>query len=601
MFFFYYFLTVFLPFILTDDECGVTVTKCVNSKYRTITGECTNLKNPNWGTPHSTYDRLSQPRYGPDGSIRKAVNGSDLPNARLVSRMVYQDDTLPEKHLTMSAIETGQFVAHDLSFSYVVGDTEGCCSESQQWLEKEPQECRSVKIPEGDPVYDLYNVTCISNSRTYTNRDFNCSTNLKYDEQLSETNAFLDLSINYGVSEEDHKTLRAYKDGKLKLDERNGQEWFLQSKTRTECPFSRSTDRCYRAADSRVDQNPLLTIVHLMWAREHNRLASKLKSLNPNWNDEKLFQTARQIAIAEHQYISYYELLPLFLGRENMLKSKIIYEKQGFINDYDENMRPHVFNEQAQGAMRRYHTMIQGEVDLVNEGGCPYRYANLRDVVNKPNWLEERDNLDGIVRGMNTQPAIAPDTFAKREITAYLFINNKPVGLDLITRDLQRSRIHGLASYNDIREKCGFKKAETFDDFLDHIEPKKVELLKKLYDHPDSVDLVVGGTIEKAEEGTMSGPTYNCIMMKQYYRTRKSDRLWFENSESGLTERQLREIKKASMSKLFCDNVVGVKTMQRHGFLQVSKSNPRVDCKRIPGPNLELWRETPRIRGNCSE
>ncbi|CAG9864899.1 unnamed protein product [Phyllotreta striolata] len=601
MIFVYIILTVFLPFILTDDECGVTVTKCVNTNYRTLSGECTNLKNPNWGTPQSTYDRFAQPRYGPNGTIRKAVNGSDLPNARLVSRMVYGDNTLPEKRLTMSAIETGQFLGHDLSFTFLDGQLYKCCSPSQQVLEKAPQRCRSVIIPENDPSFELYNVTCIAITRTYTNRDFNCSTNLKYDEQLSETNAFLDLSLIYGLTEEDHKTLRAYKDGKLKLDKRNGQEWFLQSKTHIECPLSLSTDRCYRTGDSRVDQNPLLTIIHLMWAREHNRLASKLKSLNPNWNDEKLFQTARQIAIAEHQYISYYELLPLYLGKENLLKNKIIYEKRGFINDYDENIRPHLYNEHAQGAMRRFHTMIQGDVDLVNEEGCPYRNANLRDLINKPHWLEERDNIDGITRGMNNQPAIAPDTFTKKEISAFLFLKNIPVGYDLISIDLQRSRIHGLATYNDIREKCGLKKAETFDDFLDHIEPKKVKLLKELYDHPNSVDLLVGGTMERVEEGTMAGPTFNCIMLKQFYKTRKSDRLWFENSQSGLTERQLREIRKASISKLFCDNAVGVKTMQKHGFLQVSKSNPRVDCKHIAGPNLELWSETPRIPRSCSE
>lgn len=47
--------------------------------------------------------------------------------------------------------------------------------------------------------------------------------------------------------------------------------------------------------DTRASEMLELACMHTLFLREHNRLAGKLKSLNPHWNDERLYQEARKI------------------------------------------------------------------------------------------------------------------------------------------------------------------------------------------------------------------------------------------------------------------------------------------------------------------
>jgi peroxidase len=55
--------------------------------------------------------------------------------------------------------------------------------------------------------------------------------------------------------------------------------------------------------------------MHLIWARQHNRLADALLALHPSWDDETLYQEARRVLGAQMQHITYAEFLPSVLGR----------------------------------------------------------------------------------------------------------------------------------------------------------------------------------------------------------------------------------------------------------------------------------------------
>lgn len=77
-----------------------------------------------------------------------------------------------------------------------------------------------------------------------------------------------------------------------------------------------------------MNEQLVLTCMHTLMAREHNRLAKTLAVVNPHWDDETLFQEARRIVIAEIQHITYNEFLPILLGKDVMEKFGLLVETQ---------------------------------------------------------------------------------------------------------------------------------------------------------------------------------------------------------------------------------------------------------------------------------
>ena len=121
--------------------------------------------------------------------------------------------------------------------------------------------------------------------------------------------AYLDLSFLYGSDEETALNLRATNEGrgllKVQLDHRG----------RHFPPISKEGSMIF--GDSRGNVHAAFTLLHTVFLRNHNRLAMKIVTQNPDWNDEKVYQEARKINVALFQHITYTQYLDTLLGKGN--------------------------------------------------------------------------------------------------------------------------------------------------------------------------------------------------------------------------------------------------------------------------------------------
>ncbi|XP_076249347.1 peroxidase [Calliopsis andreniformis] len=590
-------------------QCGNSYPQaCQNSRYRSIDGSCNNLKKPTWGMANTRFGRLLPPNYG-DGiqTPTKSSSGADLPLPRLISYTLDPNFDVDDPRWTLAAMQWGQFITHDMSMS-IVGPQSGspltqCCTNEGQLMEEHLHhgQCYPVIIPQNDPFYSGTNVKCFNFVRTLTDLDHGCPPRSNPAEQVNGVTHFLDLSLVYGSSNEMTMSLRAGLGGRLNVDIRGNKQWPPQAVNKSQlCDITTPNDICYKTGDNRANQSPHLIILQIILLREHNRIADALARINPHWTDETIFQEARRIAIAEMQHITYYEWLPIFLGTQTTYGNGILYQTKNYVNDYDPDVDPSVLNEHTTAAFRYFHSLIAGHLHLMNENRFVQSALRLSDYLNKPGIIEKFNNMDDLMRGMSYQPQKASDIFFDVEVAKYLFRGEKKYGSDLRALDIQRNRDHGLASYNNAREYCGLPRAKCFSDFLDYISPSHIEKLAMLYTSPDDVDLAVGGSLESHVPGTLTGPTFLCILQEQFHRTRVGDRYWFERGdyESAFTLEQLNEIRKSSFARLLCDNGDHITHMQLRAFNGVSATNPIVSCNRIPKVDLSLWKEyTPKVQG----
>ena len=519
---------------------------CSTSKFRTVDGSCNNINNPLWGASTTPFKRLLKPYY--ENGFNSPIGWRyphRIPSARLVSRELLSSVNITDDPLfTHMLMQWGQFMDHDMDLTPAsqtnvgYGTTISC---NNTCANQHP--CFPIQIPAGDRR--IRNKKCLTFIRS------SAACNVGPREQINDLTSYIDASNVYGSSKNFSDALRDLtgKKGLLKTGSTGPSgKPFLPFNTdpniTLECGESESGSKqsCFLAGDIRANEQLGLSALHTIWMREHNRIAESLANLNPHWNGERIYQESRKIVGAELQHITFTEWLPKILGPQGM-------NRIGTYQKYDLNVDASIVNAFATAAFRFGHSIIQPELQRLDQSFQPIRQGNipLHKAFFAPSRLINEGGIDPVLRGLFGSPTkYNGDTRRpmNTELTERLFEVANSIAMDLGALNIQRGRDHGLPGYNRWRSFCNLPMAYAFDDLANEIKRPEVRAkLQQLYSMPNYTDLFSGGLVEDPLPGSRLGPVFNCIISEQFKRLRSGDRFWYENPGQ-FTQQQLQELKK---------------------------------------------------------
>ncbi len=504
-----------------------------NLAARNPDGTGNNLANPDWGTAHSHFLRVTENSY-PDGigvEWDLPVNNTGLANPpnmvgtmpsprditdRLMAQPAGRD--VPSKAGINEFFQFfGQFLTHDVAEAELVGPA----------------------VPADGPPLFLDGLPFPFNRTPGEIED-------GVRQQSNDETSYLDLSTVYGSSQAIENLLRGnvseggatVKSARL-LD---GGASPLLLPTHQEVANHHGISvaavqavldpnafapngALFAAGDNRVNQQPHLITHQAMWKNNHNWHVDRLEASHPDWTEAQLFEAARALNEAEWQNVVYSEYMAELIG-PNLAR----------YNGYKPNVDASVINEWTTVAFRFGHDQSSNDLRaLTEEGKAPAGQPaplSLGDAFALgPDGVRSEDALNWWVRGQLARTTQEIDGKVVEGNRNLLFGLGAVVDLEVF--DIQRGRDHGVGRYNDLREGLGLKAYKSIDQFAAQNKVSKVdkEALKDIYgaDGIDKVDSIVGGLFEKEARGSQLGETFTLLNVLQFQAFRDGDRFYFEN------------------------------------------------------------------------
>lgn len=215
----------------------------------------------------------------------------------------------------------------------------------------------------------------------------------------------------------------------------------------------------------RTNAVPQVAMLNTLLLREHNRLAERLESENPSWDDERVFQTARIILtvifikIVVEEYINHIAPLPFRVFANAAVAQRAAWNKPNWITT-------------EFSLLYRWHSLIP---DQMSWGGR--KFGIMQTSMNNALLLDV--GLANAFAEISSQRA--------GKLTAF---NTAAELLNVEKSAIIQGRVCSLAPYGAYRKYVSLKAPTTFDDISSN--PKVAPLLSKLYAKPEDVEFYVG-------------------------------------------------------------------------------------------------------------
>jgi len=558
--------------VLSDMCPDIESAFCFPHKYRTINGECNNVKNPTWGITGAAYLRILQPTYQDGvGSPRQEGSSDSLPDSLFISGRLLREADRPHEHLTGLSAIWGQFVSHDIAYTIPISGYEDCCE--AMFRDEDHSECFPVVMK---------NYSCQGYVRSAIGLKPGCLLGPR--EQMNFGTAYIDGSGLYGATPESADKLREFDGGFLKVDPGN---LLPEDDYNPNCRLEvGENNKCLRSGDERVNDNAGLAALHTVLVREHNRIASLLETVNPHWDEETLYQEARKIVGAQIQHITYNEFLPAILGEVLTETFHLKSKGNGYHMDYNDELPTTTLNSVGNAALQFIPSLLPATLPLLSPSGNKNGEIPLNSSYWAPFDAHDTRKVQELVMGLLSSRSQKVDLNMAPGTKHYM-------GRDKIASIIQAGRDHGLPTYTQVREYCGLPPVSSFRELNNTIEDDAISLLASVYSSHEDIDLVVGGLAERPLSGAVVGPTFGCLLGQQFQILKKGDRFWYENNipPSAFTKDQLQELRKITLASILCENLDGVYMVQPDVFIIPDPYlNSPVTCDVFPRIHIELWK-----------
>ncbi|CAB9506739.1 Prostaglandin G/H synthase [Seminavis robusta] len=282
---------------------------------------------------------------------------------------------------------------------------------------------------------------------------------------------------------------------------------FANSPSSRRCQVLQNIDNSTFFAMGHMDANLLPNIVSMitLFLREHNRIAGTLEEINPSWDDERVFQTARNInivigiKIVFHEYINHIAKVPIF---------------QLDIGPWIWNAtwnRPNWIAAEF-SVLYRFHTMVPSTINVAGE---------------QLSLMESLGRNDLFQDGTLSLREMFEDLSAQKAMSMELF-NTDSFLLGREKESLRMSRALKFASYADYVEYMDYQPRPTsFEDISS--DPKVLAKLKDLYTTVDDVEFYVGLVAQDHEGNAIFGGTLLAAIGKDAMSTILVNPLLSEN------------------------------------------------------------------------